>query len=73
MQPEATSTPPPVIAPSTPTDDKANKAYLSLLGSMAPKADQATRFSPVNIQGPSAEQANGLLKLVQALKSRMQG
>lgn len=65
-----TATPAVPIAPAT-KDDKTEKAYLALLGTMAPKTSQQPQFSRVNIQGPTPEQANGLSKLVEALKRRM--
>lgn len=39
-----------------------------ILGMMAMAQSQGPQFSPVQIMGPSGDQANGLLKLVQALK-----
>lgn len=39
-----------------------------ILGMMAMAQSQGPQFSPVQIMGPTGDQANGLLKLVQALK-----
>lgn len=61
----ATSTsaaPPPSLA----ADPRAN-----IFGMMMASNPQPVQFSPVQIQGPSAEQANGLLNLLTALKQRM--
>lgn len=50
---------------STPTGKLAN-----IFGMMA-MADNSPQFSPVQMMGPSPEQANGLLQLIQSLKSRV--
>lgn len=42
-----------------------------IFGMMAMGGQQGPQFSPVNIQGPSAEQANALSSLIQALKGRL--
>lgn len=42
-----------------------------IFGMMAMGGQQGPQFSPVNIQGPSPEQANALSTLIQALKGRI--
>lgn len=42
-----------------------------IFGMLAMAQDQGPQFAPVQIMGPSAEQASGLSQLVQALKGRM--
>jgi hypothetical protein len=54
-------------APQIPSDQ-----LMSVLGSMVPQS-QAPQFQPVQIQGPSPEQATALSDFIQALKSRIQG
>lgn len=64
--PSSSAIPPAVTAAASPSSSKLN----DLFGMMAagPKAPQ---FSPVQIMGPSPEQANALSNLIQALKGRM--
>lgn len=45
-----------------------NGGISDVLGMMAMAQSQGPQFSPVQIMGPTGDQANGLLKLVQALK-----
>lgn len=67
-----TATPAPIpdavqkTAGLTPTRD----GLANVFGMMA-MADNTPKFSPVQIQGPSAEQANALSSLIQALKQRI--
>ncbi|QIG68275.1 putative N-acetylmuramoyl-L-alanine amidase lysozyme-like protein [Rhizobium phage RHph_Y1_10] len=60
--------PPAVAAAAAPgSGSKLNDIF----GMMAMGGQQGPQFSPVNIQGPSAEQANALSSLIQALKGRL--
>lgn len=67
--PPGSAIPPAVAAAAAPapTSSKLNDIF----GAMAIGPQQSPQFSPVNIQGPSAEQANALSTLIQALKGRM--
>lgn len=47
------------------------KSMSDIFGMMAMRPSSGPQFSPVQIQGPSGGQANGLLQLVQALKGRV--
>jgi hypothetical protein len=49
----------------------APKSAADVFGMMAMMGDQDPQFSPVQIQGPSPAQSQGLLQLVQALKQRL--
>jgi hypothetical protein len=74
------------VAPTVPAPMQQNipVAAQALAGQSAPKSandvfgmmammggNQGPQFSPVQTMGPTADQANGLLQLVQALKSRI--
>lgn len=49
----------------------APKSANDIFGMMAMAPQQGPQFSPVDIRGPSPEQANALSALIQALKGRM--
>jgi hypothetical protein len=68
--PQASSTPiPPAVASAA--AGSAPKSMNDIFGMMAAAPQQGPQFSPVQIAGPSAEQANALSSLIQALKGRM--
>ncbi len=58
--------PPGVLAAAS-----APKSASDIFGAMALSPQQGPQFSPVQIMGPSPEQANALSSLIQALKGRM--
>jgi hypothetical protein len=62
----ASPVPPGVLAAAS-----APKSAADIFGAMALAPQQQPQFSPVQIMGPSAEQANALSSLIQALKGRM--
>lgn len=63
----AAAPPPPVNPSSTPRAPSTSAELMALMGSMAPQQPQ---FQPVQIQGPSPQQANALSSFVAALKQR---
>lgn len=75
-QPSLTSSPPPPASPA-PAAAQALAAggsgnkMADIFGMMAAAPQQQAQFSPVQIMGPSGEQANALSSLVAALKGRM--
>jgi hypothetical protein len=59
------------VPPAVQQAAAAPKSMNDIFGMMAAGPQQGPQFSPVNIQGPSPEQANALSTLLQALKGRM--
>lgn len=65
--PASPAIPPAVSAAAAPGGSKLSDVF----GMMAAGPQQGPQFSPVQIMGPSPEQANALSTLIQALKGRM--
>lgn len=59
------------VPPSVLNAAAAPKSASDIFGAMALAPQQQAQFSPVQIMGPSPEQANALSSLIQALKGRM--
>ncbi|TBG78624.1 hypothetical protein ELG76_04210 [Rhizobium leguminosarum] len=59
------------VPPAVQQAAAAPKSMNDIFGMMAAAPQQGPQFSPVQIMGPSAEQANALSSLIQALKGRM--
>ena len=67
----ATPTPIPASVQQAAAPKTKRETANDIFGMLAMAQDQGPQFSPVQIVGPSAEQASGLSQLVQALRSRV--
>lgn len=67
---QGASNPPPAAAQALAGQQPAGNSMANIFGMMALAPQQQAQFSPVQIMGPSAEQANALSSLIAALKNR---
>lgn len=70
-RPEVAAAPIPDAVQKAAEKRQADKSMSDVFGMLAMAQAQGPQFSPVQIMGPSAEQAGGLSQLVQALRSRI--